>query len=118
MAIRNLTNRKVLASNSKICTSTFSKALGLMFSKKIKDRGFVFVFNREQRIMLHMVFVFFPIDILFLDSNNRVVDIKQNARPFQLRIAPRAKASYVIELPTSTISKSGTKVGDMIKFSD
>jgi len=46
-----------------------------------------------------MFFVFFPINIVFLDSKKRVVDIKLNLKPWQMTI-PKERCRYVIELPT------------------
>jgi len=92
----------------KICKSIWSKARGLMFSRK---RNLVFVFDKEQRISLHMFFVFFPIDVLFLDRNKRVVEIKKDFRPFTC-YKSKENAMYVVELT----KKQNYKRGDKIKF--
>lgn len=89
----------------------FCKALGLMFRSKKPDFGLVFVFNRELRADLHMLFVFFPIDVLFLDKNKKVVDIKKNFKPFGY-CAPKAKAMFVVEMPVGLLKN--TVVGDKI----
>ncbi|MDD3178321.1 MAG: DUF192 domain-containing protein [Candidatus ainarchaeum sp.] len=74
---------------------------GLMFYPRSKF-NFALIFDRsyEDKInsSLHMFFVFFPIDVLFLNSNKEIVDIKFNFRPFRFYI-PKEKARYVIELP-------------------
>jgi len=69
-----------------------------MFHKKITDTAYVFIFNKPRRIDLHMFFVFYPIDVLFLDEKKKIVEIKENFRPFTFYY-PNKKASYVIELP-------------------
>jgi len=103
----------MLAENAKICENIFSRTLGLMFSKKIKT--LIFVFNKEKIIPLHMFFVFYPIDILFLDKNKVVVEIKENFLPFTF-YAPKNKSLYIIELPKNIIRETKTEIGDKIEF--
>lgn len=111
--IRNTTEKRVLSKNAKVCSSSFSKAIGLMFSKKKKS--LVFAFGREKIVPLHMLMVFYPIDVLFLDKNKKIVEIKENFRPFSF-YTPKRKALYIIELPSGIIKRTGTKVGDKVTF--
>ena len=87
-----------------------------MFSKEIKDYGLVFTFKKDRKWSLHMLFVFFPIDVLWLDKNNRIVDMKENFAPFSLLAKPKEKARFVVELPKGTIKNSDTIIGDKISF--
>ncbi|MBS3097056.1 DUF192 domain-containing protein [Candidatus Woesearchaeota archaeon] len=112
MQIRNLTRKTLLSENAKICKSALSKFIGLMFSR---PRALVFAFKEEKIISLHMLFVFYPIDVLFLDKSKKVAEIKENFMPFSF-YRPRNKAMYVIELPNGMIKKSGTRLGDKISF--
>lgn len=111
--LKNITKNKILAKEAKICKTPFPKALGLMFSKKSK--ALIFIFSKEKIISLHMFFVFFPIDVLFLNKNKKVVEIKENFKPFRIMIAKKP-AKYVIELPNKTIKKTKTGIGDTISF--
>ena len=85
-----------------------------MFSKKT-NKALVFDFYKEKIISLHMLFVFYPIDVLFLSKDKKVVEIKQNLKPFRL-YTPKNKARYVVELLLGTIKKSKTKLEDKISF--
>lgn len=96
--------------NYKICRSWFSKARGLMLSKK---KNLVFVFDKEKKIGLHMFFVFFPIDVLFLDKNKRIIEIKRNLKPFSFYTS-KNKAKYVVELA----EKNNYKIRDKINFKE
>ncbi len=111
--IKNSTRNRILAKNTKICKSIFSKTFGLMFS--LKRKSLIFIFREEKIIPLHMLFVFYPIDVLFLDKNKKVVEAKKNFKPFSFH-ATKKKAMYVVELPKGLIKKSGTKLGDRIDF--
>ena len=92
----------------KVCNSVFSKAKGLMFSKKIKDSCLLFVFDKERRISLHMFFVFFPIDVVFLNEKKEIVDIKHNFLPFTFYTSKKP-AKYVLEMPVGSIKKIDKK---------
>lgn len=85
-----------------------------MFKRKT-DKALIFVFDREKIINLHMFFVFFPIDVLWLDKNKKVVQIKEHLKPFRIIIAKKS-AKYIVELPNNTIKKSQTSLGDTISF--
>ncbi|ELZ27103.1 hypothetical protein C474_17184 [Halogeometricum pallidum JCM 14848] len=63
---RNGTAR-TLASDVEVADGFLSKSLGLMFRRKIRDDyGLVFEFDSPDRRSLHMMFVPFPIDALWL----------------------------------------------------
>jgi hypothetical protein len=55
----------------------------------------------------------FPIDVLFLDKNNRVLKAIANLAPF--RFSPlSSKSRLVIELPSGTIHSTSTSQGDQL----
>ena len=111
--VKNLTRKTILAEKYKICKSVFSKTLGLMFSAKPKT--LIFIFKKEKINPLHMLFVFYPIDVLFLDKNKIVAEIKENFKPFTF-YTPKKKSKYIIELPKDSIKNSKTEIGDKIYF--
>ena len=117
MVIFNKTKKTMVAKDYRLCRSAGSKARGLMFTNesRVKDRALLFEFRKPMLQSLHMFFVFYPIDVVFLDGKKRVVELKQNFRPFQVYNS-RKQAKYVIELPESTIKKSRTAVGDVVKW--
>lgn len=113
---QNKTNsHKIIVSRITLLKSALSKAKGLMFSKKISDIGYVFVFDDEKIVSLHMLFVFFPIDVLFLDKNKKIVEIKESFRPFTF-YTPQSKAKYVVELPCGIVKEKEIKVGEGLSF--
>ena len=113
--LKNITKKNIIVNNSKVCKSIISKAIGLMFSKKIIDDCLIFIFDKEMRVDLHMFFVFYPIDVLFLDNNKKVIEIKENFKPFTL-YSPKNKSKYVIEIPKNTVRLKQIKVNDILEF--
>ena len=113
--ILNKTRKKIIVDYTKLCESPGSQARGLMFSGFIDDKALVFDFKKPRSISLHMFFVFFPIDLIFLDSKFKVVELRKSFMPFTL-YKSKKKARYLIELSAGVIEESNTKVGDILKF--
>lgn len=114
MAIKNSTKNRVISADFRLCGDNFSKFLGLMFSIK-QNKSLIFKFSKEKIIALHMLFVFYPIDVLFLDKSKVVVGKKENFMPFTFYKSGK-KSMYAIELPNGTIKKTKTGIGDKIEF--
>lgn len=100
-----IVRRKTIASMGK----------GLMFHKKIKDEAHIFYLRVVRREAITMFFVFFSLDVLFLDEHKKVVEIKENLRPFA-NYLPKNKASYVVELEKGTVAAKKLKVHDELIF--
>ena len=109
----NKTKDKVLTAHVQHCKGIFSKARGLMFSRKIKDKSLVFHFNKEKLNPIHMLFVFQTIDVLFLDKERKIIEKKESLRPWRF-YNPKERSRYIIELPENTIKTSETEVNDTI----
>ena len=93
-------------------TSPWQKFVGLMFRKKLK-KPLVLVLVVESRWMasIHTMFMRFPIDLVFLDSKKRVVDVARNVKPWRMNIVPKKPAKYVVEMKAGTAKqKLGAKV--------
>lgn len=80
-----------------------------MFSKKPK----AIIFNT--RFGIHTFFLKFPIDLIILNKDNRVIKIKEEVFPNRI-VFWNPKYNLVIELPRGSINKSKTKKGDLIEF--
>ncbi len=102
--LENNTTKKIIIKKVKHAKNFFSKAKGLMFQKKI-DFALIFHLNSETMIgaSIHMLFVFTPIDVVFLNEEKKVIDLVENLQPWSLNYTPKLKAKYIIELPPKTI---------------
>ena len=112
--IKNTTRKTVIVMNYLACSSHWRKARGLMFTSSLKD-PLLFIFEKEKRWGLHMLFVFYPIDVIFLDKDRKVADIKENFTPFSFH-TPKKPCLHIIELPKGSVRKSRTSLGDRIEF--
>ncbi|MBR9676060.1 DUF192 domain-containing protein [Candidatus Woesearchaeota archaeon] len=97
------------------CDGFLSKALGLRFKKRIVDSAYVFSFKKLVNVSLDMFFVHFRIDVLFLDKNKRVVEIKKGFKPYSF-YRSKNRVVFVVELPAGYVMKHDVKIGSMIEF--
>lgn len=115
--IRNISKNRKIISSHRIADNVFSRAKGLMFSReKNFDYGLIFDLERETKIgaSIHMFFVFFPINVVFLDSKKKIVDVKLGLKPWQMT-KPRDKCRYVIEFPTK-YDRKFFSIGDRLSW--
>ena len=63
---------------------------------------------------VHTFFMRFPIDVVFLDGELRVVEIAADLRPW--RAAGKRGARAVLELPAGECARRGLAVGDEVRF--
>lgn len=61
---------------------------------------------------VHMFFMRFPLDIVFVAKDGTVVKVRQNVRPWRIAAAWRAFA--VVEGPVGMIEQTGTRPGDTL----
>lgn len=64
---------------------------------------------------IHTFFVRFPLDLVFLDKKNEVIEVIKSLKPF--RISPIVwKASSCLEMPTGSIERFSLQKGDKLNF--
>jgi len=63
---------------------------------------------------VHTFFMKFPIDIVFVARDGRVVKVCERRGPWRLAIG--AGAFAVVELPAGALEQSGTRVGDRLEI--
>jgi uncharacterized protein len=65
---------------------------------------------------VHMFFMRFPIDVVFLDRDRKVVRVVERLRPW--RIASARRAAAALELPVGAAAAAGVEIGDELVFED
>lgn len=92
---------------------------GLSGRKELKeDESMLFVFNYPNRYSFWMKEMNFPIDIIWINEDLKVVYIKKNATPesYPASFLPNENASYVLEVFSSFSDKNNLQVGDKVEF--
>jgi len=114
--IKNLTSGQIIATEVKWYDTFLSKGRGLMFRRAIgEDEAFVFAESRESVSLtsIHMFLVFFPIAVIWLDAERKVVD-KVLAHPFRPYYTPQCPAQYFIEGHPDMLDK--VQIGDCLEL--
>ena len=104
-----------------IADSFFKRAIGLMFRKSIGwDTCMLFLSKRDGMQSLTMQNMLFPIDVLWLDKDLKIVDMVSDLGPdkgFTLRsYSPKGKARYVMEFKSGFLRKNSINAGSKIKI--
>jgi uncharacterized membrane protein (UPF0127 family) len=60
---------------------------------------------------IHTIGLLFPIDVIYLDENQRVIHVIEHLGPFRIS-SIRIRSNSVLQLPTRTIYSSNTQIGD------
>ncbi|WP_424357858.1 DUF192 domain-containing protein [Methanocella sp. MCL-LM] len=106
----------VIATRVEHAGTPVRQMIGLMFRRSIpQDYALIFDMRWEQYIGIHMLFVFFPIDLVYLDSNRQIVDLR-HLRAWTGIATSKKPARYAIELPDGIIERGGLKVGDILDW--
>lgn len=113
MKFANATRSVSLGTNISVADSPGARRTGLLNRKALHRGDGLWI---TQAFSIHTFGMRFPIDVVFLDSNGRVVGVSPNLQPG--RWARHRDASSVIELPSGTIESTGTGIGDEIQAGD
>ena len=92
---------------------------GLSGKKELKaDEGMLFIFSNPGTYGFWMKDMLFPIDIIWFDSNRKIVDEWQSARPesYPKIHAPRDASQYVLEVQAGFFASHVLKNGDILEL--
>lgn len=108
----NITKNNVVAENIIIADKFWARMRGLMGRSELEENEVLLLAPCNA---IHMMFMRFPIDALFLDKYFVVVKIMENLRPW--RISPIVRGAYqVVELNAGTAAAKEIFIGDMLSI--
>ena len=117
------TKEKVLIKNSifvaYVADSEEERMMGLSGKKFLPtNTGMLFEFDKNSDCGIWMKDMLFPIDIIWLDKNKRIVSKVSDAEPstYPKVFYPPEKCMYVLEVRAGLIKERGLKLGDEILF--
>jgi uncharacterized membrane protein (UPF0127 family) len=112
LRILNHTQNTVLAEQFDVANTFFRSMRGLI-GRRVFPAGEALILPHCSSI--HMFFMRFPIDVVFIDKKNTVVGLLSDIPPNTL--SPIFwRAHKAIELPAGTIGLTRTKVHDKLRF--
>jgi uncharacterized membrane protein (UPF0127 family) len=90
---------------------------GLMYRESLEeDHGMLFIYDRETTLAFWMKNTLIPLDIAYLDSDLRIVDIQQMEPQTTETHPSSAPAQYALEMNLGWFERNGVTVGDRIEF--
>jgi uncharacterized membrane protein (UPF0127 family) len=118
LAARNLSRTTILATRLETADSLWGRFRGLMGRPTLDEGGGLWISGTNG---IHMMFMRFPIDAVFLgrpdpalDGAQAVLSVHGGLRAW-IGLVPLVRGAHgVLELPVGTIAKSATVVGDRI----
>lgn len=91
--------------------------LGLMFRKEIPGNyAMIFVLKKPSSVNVHMLFMRFPIDVIFLNDEKKIMGLFK-LNPWTGYKAMK-KIKYIIEMNAGTIEKNKLVIGGGMKFEE
>jgi hypothetical protein len=99
----------VVADPCEMALSTWQRFCGLMLRRDLPQAtGMLFPATSS----IHTCFMRFPIDVIYMAEDGRVVKIVPSMRPWRVSLCTGARS--VLELPAGTAERVGLKVGDTV----
>ncbi len=98
--------------------------IGLMYTDSLKENScMLFIFDSESKPGIWMYNMKFPIDILWINKDLSIVDIKENLQPckniFTCDISyPKAESKYIIELNAGYVKSHNIQLGTKINLKE
>ena len=102
-----------------IADTNAKQVRGLSGHKPLLDnQGMLFIFQKPDKYGFWMKDMNFPIDILWIDSNYKIIHIEKSLAPksYPKVFYPEAPVQYVLEIPAGSSSALGIKVKDSVTF--
>ncbi|MBD3259527.1 hypothetical protein GF371_02740 [Candidatus Woesearchaeota archaeon] len=88
---------KILLNEMKIAKCPIEKAIGLMFASKSRIRkGMCLMNKKELRAGITTLFCFYPMELIFVNKNNIVVD-KAVLKPWTFCYKPKKPYKFAVE---------------------
>ena len=101
----------VVADPLEIASNLVARGLGLMGRSRLPENAGLLIHDCNG---IHMMFMRFPIDAVFVDKRGVVVKTYRRLRPWIGLVPLVWRANKVAELPAGAVDRHGIKVGDRL----
>ncbi|MEK6880536.1 MAG: DUF192 domain-containing protein [Nanoarchaeota archaeon] len=104
-----------------IADNSIERARGLMYRESLDENsGMLFVFDKEGKYSFWMKNTLIPLDIIWIDSDDRVVYIQENVLPCETdeceSFVNDKSALYVLELNAGKVKELGIEIRGKIEI--
>lgn len=104
--------------SAEIADTDASREKGLMYRKKMpQGQGMLFIFPREEEVNFWMKNTYIPLDMIFIQSDGRILRIAENTTPLSTEIIPSGgPVLAVLEVIGGTAQELGIAPGDKVAY--
>ncbi|HOC93004.1 MAG TPA: DUF192 domain-containing protein [bacterium] len=105
---------------AEIASTSEQHSLGLMYRTSMEaNEGMLFVFDSERPLSFWMKNTLIPLDMIFIDSDKRIVDINHDAQPENtVPFASSSPARYVLEVNGGYCVEHNINIGNLLEFDE
>ena len=114
VAVLNTTRNTVLGERIRVAETSLSRIVGLLGKRGLEPGTGLLIIPSQA---IHTVAMRFPIDVLFVDRNWKVIHLRHTMVPYRMT-GIHWKAQCVLELPSGVIAQTSTEVGDQLAIED
>jgi uncharacterized membrane protein (UPF0127 family) len=111
LAITHEPSGRVIANPVELALDSASRRRGLLGRTRF-EKGSALIIAPSSAV--HTFFMAFPIDIVFLDRQGRIVNISRSVPARRIRLALRAYA--VVEVPSGALRDAPLQPGDRLRI--
>ncbi|WP_036196308.1 DUF192 domain-containing protein [Maribacter antarcticus] len=104
--------------NIEIAESDYETQTGLMYRNGMeRNQAMLFIFPEVAIHSFYMKNTAFPLDIIFIDENQKIASLQENAEPFnQNGLSSQVPVKYVLEVNAGLTEDWFLEIGDRIVF--
>ncbi|UOB16537.1 DUF192 domain-containing protein [Abyssalbus ytuae] len=115
--IKDSTN--IITLDIEVANDEYERQTGLMYRTSLGEKqGMLFIFETEEVRYFYMKNTYIPLDILFINSENKIVSFAENTEPTDETSLPsQAPVKYVLEINGGLAERWNLETGDEIRFS-
>ncbi|MBO0321870.1 DUF192 domain-containing protein [Muricauda sp. CAU 1633] len=101
-----------------IADTDYETQTGLMYRASMEEnQAMLFVFPTEAMHSFYMKNTEFPLDIIYIDGNQKIASFQKNAQPYdESGLTSKVPIKYVLEVNAGLSDQIGLQVGDSISF--
>lgn len=116
--LKSGSNKVITDIEIEVANDDGAREQGLMYRDTMAENaGMLFMMESEELQAFWMKNTIISLDILFVNSERRIVSIHKNCTPYSLdQIQSEHPALYVVEVNAGYTEKHGIQVGDYISF--
>jgi len=112
------TKERNLKYKIEIADNDYLRSQGLMHRRTLPvDQGMLLLYIKPTRVNIWMKNTFIPLDIIYINDENEIVKIIQNAKPESTKLmSSETKIKAVLELNAGQVNTQQIAVGDRISY--